>query len=240
MPDRDRGRDPGRRPSRRRGPWKHGAIPVVGLLGGIGAGKSQVAADLAGRGAFVLDADAVGHALLRQRPAREQVLRRFGPEVLDADGEVDRRKLGALVFDDPPARRDLEAILHPKMRRTFEKAIARAVRRGEARAIVLDAAILLEVGWDDLCDLVAFVDASAEVRLGRLAAQRGWGPVEVEARERAQWPLDRKRAAADLTLTNDGDPAALAAEVDRLWARLAAPPPPSRRRPPEPAARGRD
>jgi dephospho-CoA kinase len=233
MPDRDRGR----RPQRRRGPWKHGAIPVVGLIGGIGAGKSLVAADLAAGGAFVLDADAIGHALLRQRPAREQVLGRFGPEILDAEGEVDRRRLGALVFDDPPARRDLESILHPKMRRTFEKAIARALRRGEAKAVVLDAAILLEVGWEDLCDLVAFVDAPAEARQQRLAAQRGWGPEEIAARERAQWPLDRKKAAADLVLANDGDPAALAAEVDRLRSRLA---PPPRRLPAMPAARTRD
>src|SRR5438105_238572 len=129
-----------RRPAglpRPRGPWKHGPIPVIGLVGGIGAGKSAVAAALAERGAFVLDADAVGHALLQQRPARDRVLARFGAGILDRSGPADapapinRRALGAIVFQHPTSLRDLEAILHPRMRQTFARAIARAVRKGE-------------------------------------------------------------------------------------------------------------
>lgn len=221
-----------RRPSgslRPRGPWKHGPIPVLGLIGGIGAGKSQVASALEAKGSLVLDADAVGHALLEQRPAREAVLRRFGPAILDNSApqgtlRVDRRALGALVFSQPRALRDLEAILHPRMRRTFERAIARAARRGQAKAVVLDAAILLEAGWNALCDRLVFVTAPRATRLARLAAQRGWTDETLAAREAAQRPLEAKERLADFVINNDGDPEALTAEVERLWPALVEPP----------------
>lgn len=210
------------------GPWKHGPIPVLGLVGGIGAGKSLVASLLTERGALVLDADAIGHALLDQRPARDQVVARFGPAVLlpraseDAPPAVDRRALGAIVFADKAALRNLENILHPRMRRTFEKAIERAVRRGKATAVVLDAAILLEKGWDSLCDRVVYVDAPRDQRVARLAAQRGWTEAQLEAREQAQLPVEEKRRRADFVLVNDGEVSQVAAAVDRVWADVAA------------------
>ena len=210
-------------PQRPRGPWKHGMIPVLGLVGGIGAGKSLVAAEFAARGAQVLDADAIGHALLEQRPARDEVLARFGREILGPDDRIDRRALGAIVFTQPAARRDLEAILHPRMRRTFERAIARAARKQEAAAVVLDAAILYEAGWDDLCDHVAFVDAPADLRRARLAVQRGWDAEKLAARERAQLSPEGKRERADFSLRNDAGPEELRAEVDAAWARLVPP-----------------
>jgi dephospho-CoA kinase len=187
---------------------------VIGLIGGIGAGKSRVAALLAAEhGAFVVDADAVGHALLEQRPVRDLVVSRFGPGILDQSREeegpaaprIDRRALGAVVFSDPKALAQLEAILHPRMRRTFARVIARETRRGRARAVVIDAAILLEAGWDTLCDRVVFVDAPRDLRLSRLAASRGWTAEALDAREAAQWPLDRKRARADAVVVNDTD-----------------------------------
>ena len=220
------------------GPWKHGSIPVLGLTGSIGAGKSLVAALFAERGALVLDADAIGHALLQQRPTRDQVAARFGPAVLApaAEGgaapQIDRRALGALVFADPAALRALENILHPRMRRTFEKAIDRAARRGRATAVVLDAAILLEKGWERLCDRVIHVDAPHAQRVARLAAQRNWTATELEARERAQWPAEEKRARADFAIDNDGDVAALGASVARVWSDvLRSRPRPAARRP---------
>jgi dephospho-CoA kinase len=222
-------------------------MPVISLIGGIGAGKSLVAALWAELGASVLDADAIGHALLDQRPARDEVLDRFGPGVLDpssgGDGpsRIDRRALGALVFGHPPALRDLEKILHPRMRRTFERAIARAMRKGEARGVVLDAAILLETGWNDLCDRVVFVDSPEDQRRVRLAGQRGWGPETLAARERAQWPLDQKRRAADVVLPNDSGPDALRQEATRLWDQLlrGSGPPRTLRPPPGPSVRPR-
>lgn len=223
--------------ARPEGPWKHGAIPVIGLIGGIGSGKSRVAALLAEAGAFVIDADAVGHALLAQRPVRDLVVSRFGPQVLapagtspedDGPPPIDRRALGALVFARPEALRQLEAILHPRMRRTFERAIARTIRRGQARAVVLDAAILLEAGWDALCDRVVFVEAPRDHRLARLAAARGWDDATLRAREAAQWPLDRKRDLAGAVVLNDSDPESLRERVRGLAAVLLPPAPPAR------------
>jgi dephospho-CoA kinase len=201
------------------GPWKHGPLPVIGLVGSIGAGKSTAADWLASRGAHVLDADRVGHALLEQSPTRRLVLERFGPDIADpADASrIDRAALGRVVFAAPKALADLERILHPRMRSTFAKAIAREQRRRRAKAIVLDAAVLFEAGWDDLCDLVVFVDAPRALRLERVAATRGWSAGQLEARERAQWPLDRKRAAAQVVVTNAGPPVALAEALDPLW-----------------------
>jgi dephospho-CoA kinase len=224
-----RGDRPIHRAAPRSGPWKHGRIPVVGLVGGIGAGKSLVASELGRRGAVVLDADAVGHSLLQQTPTRQAVIKRFGPEILDrtsagdAAPRIDRKALGALVFADRHSLRDLEHILHPRMRGTFERAIARAVRKGGAKAVVLDAAILFEAGWDDLCDLVVFVDASREQRLERVGQQRGWTSEALDAREAAQMPLDEKRSRSTVVLRNALAPEQVAQEVDRLCSRLVRP-----------------
>jgi len=204
---------------------------VIGVIGAIGAGKSRVAALLACWGAFVIDADAVGHALLDQRPVREQVVAQFGSAILDPSSapdeppQIDRRALGAIVFSKPEALRQLEAILHPRMRRTFERAIARTVRRGRARAVVLDAAILLEAGWHTLCDRIVLVDAPREQRLARLAAARGWSEQTLAGREAAQWPLERKRAQADAVVVNDSGTLPLEEHVRRLAAAIF---PPSR------------
>lgn len=203
-------------------------MPVIGLIGGIGAGKSRVAALLAARGAQVLDADAIGHALLEQTPSRDEVVARFGAEVLERDGSglpidpprVDRAALGRIVFAEPASLKALEAILHPRMRQTFAKAIARVARKRSAPAVVLDAAVLLEARWHDLCDLIVYVDAPTEVRLARLQASRGWTAETLAARERAQRPTAEKRGRADFVLENASDEEALAAAVDPLWAKL--------------------
>jgi dephospho-CoA kinase len=196
---------------------------VIGVVGGIGAGKSLVSAGLEKRGAFLIDADRVGHALLEQRPCRDLVAERFGEAVLVA-GEgsegaptVDRKALGRLVFSDEAAKRDLERILHPRMRKTFERAIYRTIRQGRHPAVVLDAAVLFEAGWDSLCDLVVFVDAPRAQRLARLESSRNWTSADLEAREAAQWPLARKQARANLVMTNTGTPEELDEAVGRLW-----------------------
>jgi dephospho-CoA kinase len=201
-------------------------MPVVGLIGGIGSGKSVASTTLAGLGAFVLDADAIGHVLLEQSPGRDRVLERFGEAILDPFGEVgvrraiDRKALGAIVFSSPGALRDLEFILHPLMARTFEKAISRECRKQRVPLVVLDAAILYEAGWDTLCDSVVFVDASPEVRLARLEASRGWSAEGLAAREKAQGPLEEKRRQADHLLPNDGTLDELQAEIKALWPKL--------------------
>jgi dephospho-CoA kinase len=209
--------------------WKHGSIPVLGLIGGIGGGKTSVARRLAGRGAAVIDADAVGHELLGDPAIRDRVVERFGSGVLEAarPGEspaprISRRALGAIVFNEAAALRDLEAILHPAMREHFRRTIGHLVRDGGRPCIVLDAAVLLEAGWDDLCDWIAFVNAPRTDRLRRVKESRGWSEEALAARERSQWPVEEKRRRADWIIANDGGPARLDREVDRLLGRLRA------------------
>jgi dephospho-CoA kinase len=214
-----------RRPDR----WKHGGIPVLGLIGGIGGGKSSAARRLADRGVAVIDADAVGHEVLEDPAIRDRVVERFGASVLEGSpsgvaepSPISRRALGALVFGDAAALRDLEAILHPAMRDRFRRTIRRLIREGGRPGIVLDAAVLLEAGWDDLCDRIAFVDAPRAERLRRVKASRGWSEEALAARERSQWPVEEKRRRADWIIDNDGAPARLGREVDRLLGRLRA------------------
>ena len=211
---------PQRRPA---GLWLNGPIPVIGLVGGIGSGKSLAASVFADLGGMVIDADKVGHTLLDQNPCRDIVIEVFGEEVLGpytAEGErrpIDRKALGAMVFADPLLLGRLEDILHPLMRRTFERAISREVRRQRYSAVFLDAAILYEAEWNDLCDKVIFVDASIEVRLARLESSRGWTAETLATREKAQGVLAEKRAEADEVLANNGDPDELRAAATALW-----------------------
>ena len=206
-----------------KGPWKSGPIPVIGLVGGIGSGKSSASAFFEARGAFVIEADKVGHALLNQSPARDLVLERFGPSILSADapeGEsplIDRGALGSIVFADPSALRDLEAILHPRMRVTFEKAIARTIRKGIAEAVVLDAAILFEADWDSLCDRIVFIDAPFEQRLKRVAETRGWTEEILKARESSQKSREFKRNRSEFTISNHASVEHLRRGVDTAW-----------------------
>ena len=213
------------------GQFRHGVLPVVGLIGDIGGGKSEVAGLFKERGAVVIDADAVGHELLKDPGVLHQIVERFGPGVLVRTGggepgltpAIDRKALGAIVFNDPAARHALEAILHPRMRAWFRAIIERelAENGGEGRLIVLDAAILLEAGWDDLCDRIVFVDAPREERMRRVQAQRGWSREALEARERAQWPADEKRVRADVMINNDSGLESLRRAVEQVEATLA-------------------
>jgi dephospho-CoA kinase len=190
--------------------------PIIGLIGGIGSGKSQAAAELARHGGRVIQADQLGHEGLRQPDIREQVRRRWGSCVVNEEGEIDRRKLGAIVFADPAERRALEALLFPWIERRFHEEVDRANRDPAVRFVVLDAAVMLEAGWDRVCDRLVFVEAPRAERLRRLAEQRGWSAEEVEARERAQMPLAEKVKRADDVVDNGGGREELARQIDEL------------------------
>ena len=140
--------------------------------------------------------------------------------MVDADGEIDRTKLGALVFADPDERAALEAIVHPWISRRLREQLIAAKADPNCRFVVLDAAIMLEAGWRTACDVVVYVDAPRAVRLKRVASQRGWSEPEVAKREQAQLPLALKAACADAALDNSGVPEELEAQVDALLSRL--------------------
>ena len=179
--------------------------PVIGLVGGVGSGKSLVASQLAQLGCEVVDADRIGHALLGEPAIREAVRRRFGDGVFDEKGEVDRRRLGQVVFGDAQGLKDLEAILQPELTRRVRGAVLEA-RGGGARAVVFDAPLILEKGLDTLCDIVVYVEAPSEVRQSRARQARGWDPSEVARREASQISLKTKRERADYIVDNSASP----------------------------------
>jgi dephospho-CoA kinase len=187
----------------------------IGLTGGIGAGKSTVARRLAELGATLVDADVVAREVVQPgSPGLAQVVATFGPEVLDADGALDRSKLGSIVFGDPDARRRLNAILHPLIgRRTAELVDAAA----PDAVVVQDIPLLVEGSMAPSFPLVVVVHAPVEVRVRRLVAERGMTAEDAHARIAAQAADDARRAAADVWLDNSGSPDAVRAEVDRLW-----------------------
>lgn len=192
--------------------------PVIGLTGGIGSGKSTVANLLRDLGCVVCDSDALGRAALHDPVIREQLVARWGDDVLDADGEIDRSAVGAIVFSDPEERRFLQSLSHPwierKRREQFEAA------GDHVPAFVIDAPLLLEAGLGGQCDAVIFVDAPPELRLERVRRSRGWDEAELHRREQSQWPLDRKRQSADYVVVNDVDEDTLAGAVRQVLARI--------------------
>jgi dephospho-CoA kinase len=202
------------------GAQKGKSKPVIGLIGGIGAGKSQVAAVFARKGARVIAADDIAHNALRQPELRQQVVERWGADLLDREGQIQRKRLGAIVFADAEERRALEGILHPWIRQRIRAEVEAAEAGPSVHLVVLDAAIMLEMGWNEICDWLVYIDAPRPIRLQRVAQQRGWSVQEVEARERAQMPLTDKVARADHVLDNSGSLEHLERQVDELLIRL--------------------
>jgi len=175
-----------------------------------------VADEFARRGARVVSGDALAHQALRQPEVRDQVAARWGPQILNAQGEVERRRLGAIVFADPEERRALEALLHPWIRERIVRDLREAQADPKVPLVVLDAAIMLEAGWSSICDRLVYVEAPPALRRQRVAQQRGWTAQEVEARERAQMPLTEKAARADHVLDNSDSLEHLSRQVDDL------------------------
>ena len=190
----------------------------VGLTGGIGAGKSTVAARLAALGALVLDADLAARAVVE--PGTEglaAVVEAFGPGVLGPDGALDRAALAELVFGDEQRRGELNAIIHPRVRRWMAERTAAAP---EGSVVVQDIPLLVESGLTPLFDVVVVVDARDETRIDRLVRLRGMSREQAEARIAAQAPRERRNAAADHLIANDGTELELVEAVDALWREL--------------------
>jgi dephospho-CoA kinase len=194
-------------------------VLLVGLTGGIGAGKSTVARMLEERGAVVIDADRLARRAVEPGThGYAEVLRRFGPDIVRLDGSLDRERLAHAVFDDVEARRALEGIVHPEVARLFAEAIESY--RGTDRIVVYAVPLLVESGLQDAFDVVVTVEAPEDVRAGRLAADRGMSEEAARSRMGSQASDPERRAAADEVISNAGDLDALASEVDRMWREL--------------------
>ena len=193
---------------------------VIGLTGGIASGKSLVSQQLAERGAVVIDADKVGHESYRQGTETFRlVVDAFGSDVVGADGEVDRKALGAKVFADPEARRRLEAIVWPAMRRMMEERLTE-LRAQDTEVAVLEAALLVEADWLPLADEVWLVTASPETARQRLMKRNGLTAEAAEARLRAQLTNEKRRSYADVVIENDGSLDELRAAAEQAWSKL--------------------
>jgi dephospho-CoA kinase len=199
--------------SRRSPPSRH----LIGLTGNIGTGKSTVAAMLAELGAEVIDADRVAHEVMQAgTPAHGRIVEAFGPEVLDPDGEIDRARLGAIVFADPAALVRLEAIVHPA---TLE-AIDCRVAATSAGVVVVEAIKLIESGMAERCDSVWVTTCRPEQQVHRIMGGRGLDRAQAEQRVRAQPPQEEKIVRADVVIDTTGSLARTRAQVRVAWEHL--------------------
>ena len=194
-----------------------GKPPVVGLLGGIAAGKTAVAGLFAQLGATVVSADAIAHAVLDRPEIRDRIVARWS-DVGGADGRIDRERLAERVFGRPQELAALEAITHPAIVAALREQLDESRGSDDVLAVVLDAPLLFEAELDRLCDLLVLVDCPAEVRRKRAAA-RGWAPGELGRRESHQQPLAAKRERADVILDGNAPIETTFQQVQQLWRR---------------------
>jgi dephospho-CoA kinase len=194
-------------------------VLLVGLTGGIGAGKSTVARMLADRGAVVVDADDLARrAVDPGTPGFDAVVEAFGPDVVAANGQLDRTKLASLVFADEEARRRLESIVHPEVARLFAEEAARF--RDTETVLVYVVPLLAENNLQDMFDVVVVVTAERAARIARLAAAREMSAEEIRGRMDAQLRDDARERVAHVVISNDRSMEELQGNVDDLWARL--------------------
>ena len=193
-----------------------GKKPIIGIIGGIGSGKSTVAAEFAKLGCKVIDADKIAHELLDEPAVKAKVVGLFGRTILDSEGKIDREKLAEVVFADAQKLSLLNEIIHPLVLQRAEELIKQYDRQNQVKAIVLDMPLLVEVGWDKRCDKLIFVVCEQKLRLDR-AKKLGFDKNQVKIRENFQISLDNKANLADNTIENNSDFSVLARQVTDIF-----------------------
>jgi dephospho-CoA kinase len=198
-------------------------VLLVGLTGGIGAGKSEVSARLAALGAVIVDADRIAREVVEPgTDGLAAVVAEFGEGVLRPDGSLDRDALAAVVFGDESARRRLNAIVHPLVGARTMELIAAAGEADPHAVVVNDVPLLAEGGLRDRYQVVVVVDADPQTQLARLVGRRGMTEADARARIAAQATREQRLAIADHVIRNDGDLADLHRQVEQVWAALGA------------------
>ncbi len=195
-------------------------ISVIGIVGGVGAGKTVVADEFVRLGCVKIDADLIGHELLSCEEVQAELRQRWGDDVFAGAGEVDRRKLGNIVFCDECELQELNRIMHPRIRKRIEERIGQIVAAGTCKAVVLDAAVLFEAGWNDLCTSVVFVESDGELRSNRVLSERGWAKKVWADREKSQFSLDRKRLVCDYVIDNRSSISCLQTQVHEVFQKI--------------------
>lgn len=191
---------------------------IIALTGGIASGKSTVASMLSARGAIIIDADRVAHEIYA--PGTEgfdRVLTRFGREVLGRDGTIDRKALGELVFGNAAALADLNAIVHPLVRKEVARRLLDAMERQPDATVVIEAALMTETGWTGGAGSLWVVLADPEIALQRLTRDRGMSEAEARLRIAAQATNDARRRHATVVIENNGSLEELESAVAQAW-----------------------
>jgi dephospho-CoA kinase len=196
-------------------------LTVAGLTGGIASGKSTVAGMLAENGARIVDADRIAHEAVQPgRQAWRAVVSRFGEDILQPNGSLDREKLGKLVFHNRDLKEDLERIVHPFVFREMAAVLKKLAAEQSGAVVVLDIPLLIESGLHRILPLTVLVHVPEAVQRARLIRRDGLAGAEALARIRAQMPIDAKRVHADVIIDNAGSRAATRRQVEALYGRL--------------------
>lgn len=193
--------------------------PVIGIVGGIGAGKSTVAGVFQELGCVISDSDSCVRGLMHTDRVKSQLSEWWGERVFAADGSIDRSRVAQIVFESDSERRRLEGFIHPLVHDDRRRLIEKARADGVA-GVVVDAPLLFEAGVDSECDAVVFVDTPREIRLLRVKNTRGWDDSELDRREKAQMGLEEKRKRSDYVVSNNGLPDELHGRVARVLASI--------------------
>lgn len=191
--------------------------PVIGILGGVVAGKSTVAAEFGRLGCKVIDADLLAHQLLDDPDIKKKIVDLFSRSVLDLDNKVNRKRLADIVFNDKEKLTQLNNIIHPAVLSRTEQLIEEFNRQQEVKAIVLDMPLLLEVGWAERCDKLVFVDCSLNLRVKRAEKMGLFDENQLKIRENLQISLDKKLSIAENIIDNNEDLSALKKQVAALF-----------------------
>ena len=197
-------------------------VPIIGILGGIGSGKSSVVRQVTEFHLHVIDADRIGHELLSDTEVLRQLRQAFDPSIFDSEGHVIRPNLAACVFGESAEQqaglRRLNAVLHPAIQQETLSQIEQVSQ--DADAIIIDAALLLEAGWSAPCDVLIYIDTPESRRIERVRENRNWSAEELRSRELTQLPLDKKRAQANHVVDNSGTIESAAQQMTEILRQL--------------------
>ena len=196
--------------------------PVIGLLGGIGSGKSTVAKQFANLGCGIIDADRISHEVIEHEDIVDSISSLFGSEVLSSDGIIDRSKLAARVFEDAEELEKLQAIIHPPVIEQCRQLLKQYLAAPAVPAVILDIPLLLESGQDKICDVLVFVESTSDLCLQRATAKKGLSRDQIKKRENFQISLDKKRKIAHYIIKNNSDMSDLAEQVVQIYSAIMA------------------
>jgi len=194
--------------------------PIIGILGGIGSGKSAVAAEFAKLGCKVIDADQLAHSLLDEPEVQPQIISLLGEDILEPTGKISRNKVAGIVFADAEKLSSLNNIIHPLVLSRTEQLIERYNCQNDVKAIVLDMPLLIEVGWERHCDKLIFIDCDEQTRTKRMEKTGLFDKNKLKMRENFQISLDIKASIAENTIDNSSGYEALTKQVVEIFSEI--------------------